>query len=370
MINYCTKCILPSTRPNLIIESNGICQPCLKKQEKKNFKKKIDLFGNLVKKIKHSHNNWDCLIPVSGGKDSTWQVIKCLEKGLKPLCFSWRSPARTKLGQSNLDNLINLGVDHIDVSINPKVEKKLFLKSFELTGNIAAPMHMAIYSLALDIAKRYKIKNIIFGENPAREYGSKKKEDLKKKIDKNWLNKYGVNGGVKFQKWIDEKNGLSKKDLIFYDVKFNKNINIHFLGDYISWDPLEAYHLSSKYGFKKLGKPLVGFYNYADIDDSFIMAIHHWLKWYKFGFTRTWDNLSLEIRYGRMNRDKAINIIKKNGNEIPKKEIELFCNYTNISMNKFYSIANRFRNKNIWSKKSNKWLIKGFLIENWRWNEV
>ena len=63
---------------------------------------------------KQRSKGYDCLIPVSGGKDSTWQTVVCLEKGLKPLCVTWRTPARSEVGQRNLDNLIALGVDHID----------------------------------------------------------------------------------------------------------------------------------------------------------------------------------------------------------------------------------------------------------------
>ena len=360
MIRYCTNCILPSTRPNLIINPNGICQPCSLKFHSKSI---FDNSEKLIKKIKaNKNNNWDCIIPVSGGKDSTWQTIKCLEKGLKPLCFSWKTPARNEIGRKNLENLINLGVDHLDISINPKVEKALILKSLILKGSVAIPMHMAIYAIALDLAKKYKINDIVFGENPAKEYGSKKRSDLTSKVNKSWLKKYGVNGGVDISYWYDKKLGLNKKSLSSYEVKFHKNINIHFLGDYISWDPAKTYSLSKKLGFKKLNKPVIGFYNYADIDDGFIMSVHHWLKWHKFGFTRTWDNLSLEIRYGRMTRKKAIKKIKETGLEYPHEEIKYFCKYVGISISDFNKITNK--------KRNNNWFINNFLIPDWKWNET
>ena len=85
--------------------------------------------------------------------------------------------------------------------------------------------------------------------------------------------------------------------------------------------------VSKKRGFKAAKKPKTGSYNFADIDDEFLITIHHWLKWYKFGFTRVWDNLSIEIRNNRISRDKAINIIKKIGTKNPTKEIKLFNNW-------------------------------------------
>ena len=121
---WCKKCLLPNSRHNLIIEKNGNCFACNNFTKKTNWKSRKQEFIKLVKKIKHKKLRYDCVIPVSGGKDSTWQTIKCLEYGLNPLAVTWKAPQRTKVGQDNLENLISLGVDHIDWTINPKIEKK------------------------------------------------------------------------------------------------------------------------------------------------------------------------------------------------------------------------------------------------------
>lgn len=150
-MKFCVKCILPSTRPGIIISEDGICNACknsLSKEIDIDWKKREEEFDLLTQNIKAIGKEYDCLIPVSGGKDSTWQVVKCLEKGLKPLCYTWRPPSRTEIGQINLDNLIRLGVDHIDFSINPQVEKKFMLKTFKEYGSVAIPMHMAIFNIA------------------------------------------------------------------------------------------------------------------------------------------------------------------------------------------------------------------------------
>ena len=84
-----------------------------------------------------------------------------------------------------------------------------------------------------------------------------------------------------------------------------------FLGYYFKWDPQKIFKISQKYGFSSALKPKTGLYSYADIDDEFLISVHHWMKWYKFGFTRLWDNLTLEIRNKRISRDKAISIVKK-----------------------------------------------------------
>ena len=97
--------------------------------------------------------------------------------GLNPLAVTWKPPGRTSIGQQNLNNLISLGVDHIDYSINPKVEAKFMLKAFEKFGATATPMHLALFNIPLKIAHRFEIPLVIYGENGAFEYGDKSSED-------------------------------------------------------------------------------------------------------------------------------------------------------------------------------------------------
>ena len=110
-------------------------------------------------------------------------------------------------------------------------------------------------------------------------------------------------------------------------------------------------------------------YRFADIDDDFLMTVHHWMKWYKFGFTRLWDNLSIEIRNGRMSRRHALDIIEDLGNEHPEQAIQMFSDYVGISRKQFYRIADSFRNTEIWHRDNGVWKIKGFPIQNWNWTE-
>ena len=124
MIKYCNTCILPNTRPNIQFDAEGRCNGAtLDNKRNINWVKREGDFQKLVLETKSKNRIYDCVIPVSGGKDSTWQVIKALEYGLRPLCVTWKTPVRTKLGEANLNNLVSLGVNHIDFTINPNVEK-------------------------------------------------------------------------------------------------------------------------------------------------------------------------------------------------------------------------------------------------------
>ena len=373
-MNYCKRCVLPDTRPGILFDSSEVCSAC-KCHESRNlidWKKREEAFDKVVANAKTMNAGYDCLIPVSGGKDSTWQVIKCLEKGLNPLCVTWKTPARTEVGRENLENLISLGVDHIDYQISPHVEKKFMLHAFEKYGSTGIPMHMALFNIPLNIAFKFEIPLVIWGENSAFEYGGTGEEKTGFRLNSSWLKKYGVTHGTSAEDWISDT--LSKKELTPYygpdpDALEQSGTLAVFLGYYFAWDVEMTHQVAKLHGFKSSydGSKKTGIYDFADIDDDFI-SIHHFLKWYKFGFTRSYDNLSLEIRNGRVSRDQAIQTLNEIGEETPKADIQKFCDFVGISEDRFYKICEKFRNLEIWSQESGIWKIKDFLIPNWNWS--
>jgi N-acetyl sugar amidotransferase len=372
-MRYCKSCLLPDTRPNLTIGPFGICNAC----QSHGARRDIDwaarraAFSAVVKNAKARSSGYDCLIPVSGGKDSTWQVVTCLEAGLKPLCVTWRTPARTSIGQQNLDNLIALGVDHIDYQINPEVERRFMLESLIRFGTTALPMHMAIFAIPPKIATRFGIPLIVWGENSAFEYGGREAERTGFRLDRGWLARHGVTHGTNAEDWVSQT--LTRRDLTAYfgptEAELEQaGVLAVFLGYYFEWDPEKTRAVAAAHGFKAdTGRARTGLYDYADIDDDFI-SIHHWLKWYKFGFTRLYDNLSLEIRNGRMTRDEAIAIVHARGDETPHEDIDKLCAFLRIPVGRFFEICETFRNKDIWVREAGAWRIKDFLIPDWNWS--
>jgi hypothetical protein len=142
-----------------------------------------------------------------------------------------------------------------------------------------------------------------------------------------------------------------------------------FLGYYFEWDPEMTRRVAARHGFVADQQgPRTGLYDYADIDDDFI-SIHHWLKWYKFGFTRLFDNLSLEIRNGRITREQAIAIVRDRGDEMPHGDIAKLSEFLGITTPRFFEIAETFRNPEIWGRDGTIWKIPDFLIPDWNWAE-
>lgn len=376
-MKWCRACVLPDTRPNLSIGADGVCNACRSHDTKQH----VDWAarrGQLesvaaAARARARPDGYDCVIPVSGGKDSTWQTVQCLELGLKPLAVTWRTPGRTEVGRRNLENLISLGVDHIDWQINPKVEARFMIKAFERFGSTAIPMHLALFNIPLVAAVRFGIPLVVWGENSAFEYGAADDAHSGFALDETWLKTYGVTHGTTAADWIDD--ALSAKDLAAYVAPSAAEIaaagtRAIFLGYYLPWDPVATRRIAEQHGFVGDDRgPRTGYYDFADIDDDFI-SIHHWMKWYKFGFTRLFDNLSLEIRNGRMDRAAALDVLRRAGEQTPHADIASLCAFTGISTARFHAIAEGFRNPAVWRRdRDGVWVIPDFLLPDWPWRD-
>lgn len=372
-MRWCSRCVLPDTRPNLVIGDDGVCNACRTHGERPDVDwegRRRDFISVAESATSRAGDGYDCVIPVSGGKDSTWQVVQCLEAGLRILAVTWRTPGRTDIGQQNLDNLIGLGVDHIDYSIDPGVEARFMLRTLEKEGSPAVPMHLALFNIPLTVAVRFAVPLVVWGENSAMEYGSVDGADTGMALDRAWLQRYGVTGGTQAVDWVGP--GLTAKDLVAYrgpsDAELAEaGVRAVFLGHYLPWDPDDTRRVAQQHGFRPAETARTGLYPFADIDDDFI-SVHHWLKWHKFGFTRLFDNLSLEIRNGRMTRSAALDVIWETGDQTPHGDIDRFCDFVGIDRARFDAIADGLRNRSIWERRADgTWFIPEFLIEHWEW---
>jgi N-acetyl sugar amidotransferase len=364
-------CITPCTRPNIRFDERGDCN-CGREEVKRaiDWEARRAAFVELAERTRSASSGWDCVIPVSGGKDSTWQVVTCLEHGLRPLAVTWRAPARTEVGERNLQNLIDLGVDHIDFTVNPRVEKRFMYEAFIRYGSPAVPMHMALFAIPLTMAVRFSVPLVVWGENSAFEYGGS--DELREGMELNeaWLRDFGGTFGTTAADWVGPE--LSEGDLTAYRAPDDATLGAAgvraiFLGCYFPWDPQRTYEVAAANGFHAASAgPKTGLYDYADIDDHFI-SIHHWLKWYKFGFTRLFDNLSIEIRAGRITREQAIEMVRVRGDQTPHDDIRRFCEHVGITEEHFFEVAERFRNPEVWERRDDRWAVRDFLVPDWSW---
>jgi len=372
MPQYCQRCILPDTRPGVLLDTAGICSGCRHAEAKRDIDwvGRAQAFREVVARAKVQAKSYDCVIPISGGKDSYWQVVTCLEHGLVPLGVSYVYPKRTALGEQNLRNLTALGVDHIELRADPSIERAFVDKAFRATGISGLVSHMAIYSWPLQVAVAYNIPLVVYGENSAFEYGSEDESLTGSQVDDRWLKSFGVTNGTTAADWVDDV--LTRKKLSCYFVPDTatlrkRDVRAIFLGYYFRWDPENSRRIAASRGFSaRAGGARVGHYDFVNIDDD-LLGVHHHPKWHKFGITRTWDTLSMEIRAGRLTRDEAIEGLRQRGDETPWADIALFCEYLDISRAEYFRIVEGFRNRDLWTRRDGHWVIEDYLVPDFPW---
>ncbi len=210
---------------------------------------------------------------------------------------------------------------------------------------------------------QFGIPLIVWGENSAFEYGGREEERTGFRLDGAWLKRHGVTHGTSARDWISPN--LSEQELTPYFGPTESEleaagVSAVFLGYYFEWDPEKTRAWRGAHGFSAdSAGPRTGLYDYADIDDDFI-SIHHWLKWYKFGFTRLFDNLSLEIRNGRMTaraggRDGE-GAWRRHAAKRHRQAVRVPAHHAGA----FLDICETFRNHDIWKRDGEAWTIPGF----------
>lgn len=314
----CKQCLLPNTKPDLLFNDKGICSACYRYNNRKevDWSERKNKFLKIVESVKDTPS-WNCVIPVSGGKDSTFQAITAREYGLKPLLVSSTTCDLSSYGYDNIENLKKIGFDHIQVSPRKDVRAKLNRFGLEQVGDISWPEHLAMFTLPITIAVKFKIPLVIWGENSQDEYGAGDEQSaLNTILDRGWLEEYGGLNGMRFSD-VPELLDIPKSHLYPYQYPdFNEikelNLKSIFLGYYFNWNGLNNAIISQAYGMKTYGKVVEGsIVDYENLDNH-QNGIHDYFKYLKFGFGRATDILSSLIRRKVITKDLSIELLNKN----------------------------------------------------------
>ena len=355
-MRYCKKCLYPDTKPQIIFNDEGICSACVNHDKKEiiDWDKKRQEFQEILDKYKsRNKTNYDCIIPVSGGKDSHYQtyVIK-KEFGLNPLVINFHPHDQTELGKRNLENLKKIGVDCIEFSPNPEVYLKLARFGLKELGDFQWPEHLGIFTIPVQMAVKFNIPLIIWGENPQLEYGQPTDVNKDTILDREWNEK---NGGY----FLDK---IKPKDMVKYGFQLDElrpyiyptdeeirkvGVTGVFLGSYLKWDIFKQLDIVKKIGFKESADKKEGTYDGWENLDVYFTVFHDYFKFLKYGFGRATDHASIEIRYGRITREEGLELVKKNEGKIPRQYLKEFLEFADISMDEFLEICSKFTNKKI-----------------------
>jgi N-acetyl sugar amidotransferase len=368
MLKYCVRCVMPATKPDLHIDAEGVCNGCRAYERREQVdwdQRRRELLG-ILQKHRKSGGNWDCVIPVSGGKDSTYQVIRMLQMGVNPLCVTSSTCDLSGIGRKNLENLKRLGVDHVEFSPNPLVRAKLNRIALTEVGDIAWPEHVGIFTIPVRVAVQFNIPLVVWGENSQNEYGGPADAAANNVLNRRWLEEFGGLLGMRVSD-LTETYGIPLRQLLPYqyppDAEVQRvGISGLFLGHYLPWDGISNALISQAHGFSSFASAVEGsMVNYENLDNH-QHGVHDYFKFLKFGFARATDIACLHVRRGRLTRQDALEIVKLRDGEFPwsylGKPLEEILEPLDMSIEEFIKVCDRFTNKKIFLRDASGALVK------------
>lgn len=376
---FCKKCLTTSLRPNSSFDDFGVCDPCRfhSNDVPTDFSKRLNKLQKAINTISNdtnSNTDYDCIIGVSGGKDSTRQAIWVRDRlKMKPLlvCCSYPPKQMIDVGASNLANLISLGFDVEVFNPAPETAAKLSLEAFKRFGNVCKASEIALFTTVPDIAIQRGIPIIFFGENPALQEGDAASLG-ENEFDANNLRALNTlaYGG---ESWMENFAGSERLMSYRYPSEesfTDNNIQMFYLGPaWPDWDMDENALFSVLQGLTtRLNEEYeTGDLTNASMLDEEFTNINMMIKYYKFGFGRATDLCNELIRNNKISRDDAIRLVAKFDGLCSDKIIERYCKWTNITIEYFWEIVNNYTNKKLFDITADRPIRKfkvGFPVVN------
>jgi N-acetyl sugar amidotransferase len=369
MLVYCQRCVMPHTKPDLKIDAEGVCSACRYYERRKTIDweaRKRELETLLDAYRSRDGSNWDCIVPVSGGKDSTYQVVRVLQLGMHPLCVTATTCDLSEIGRQNIQNIKNLGVDYVEFSPNPVVRRKLNRIGLLQVGDISWPEHVGIFTIPVRAAVQYGVPLIVWGENSQDEYGGPAAASENNVLDRSWLEEFGGLLGLRVSDLAGQE-GIEPKHLIPYTYPTDdelKRVGVTglFLGHYLPWDGLSNTLVARAFGFNTLGTTVEGsMVDYENLDNH-QTGIHDYFKFLKFGFARATDIACLHVRRERITRQDALEIVRQRDGKFPStylgKSLEDILRPLELTVDDFERVCDRFTNKRLFVTDGRGNLVK------------
>jgi N-acetyl sugar amidotransferase len=369
MIRYCTSCVMPETKPDLHIDEAGVCSACRSFGGRAAVdwdQRRAELLEVVERYRSKDGSRWDCIVPVSGGKDSTYQVIRMLQLGLNPLCVTATTCDLSDIGRKNIQNIKNLGVDYVEFSPNPVVRRKLNRIGLTQVGDISWPEHAGIFTIPVRAAVQYNVPLIVWGENSQNEYGGPAAASDDHVLNRRWLEEFGGLLGLRVSDMVGLE-GIQQKDMIAYTYPDDAQLQAVgvtglFLGYYLPWDGYSNALLAQAHGFETWPSTIEGsVVNYENLDNH-QTGIHDYFKFLKFGFGRATDIACLHARRGRITRQDALDMVRLHDGKFPwtylGKPLAQILDPLDMSVDEFIVICDRFTNKKIFKTDARGKLVK------------
>ncbi|MFC1808213.1 N-acetyl sugar amidotransferase [Candidatus Omnitrophota bacterium] len=366
-MRYCTRCVYPETSADgMTFDEKGVCSGCRVDFEKESIDWSVrkDRLKQILEKYRSKDNsNYDCIIPISGGKDSHFQVYTIKEDlGLNPLLVTFNHTFNTRIGINNLTNLLTkFGCDHIRFTPNLQLIRKLSINSLKKMGDMCWHCHSGIYTYPVQIAVKFNIPLIIWGEIGKLDLSGMYSLHDMVEMTRKARTEHGLRG-YDASDLVNEEIGITKSDLRCFEYPSDEEIervNVRgiYLGNYINWNAKkQAEMMIERYGFQTAREDRT-FNTYENVECHHCGGAHDWLKYLKFGYGRATDHASLCIRQGIMTREEGIDMVKK-FDGIRPRDIDTYLKWAGMTEEEFEASVENMRDARAWKRTGNRWALQ------------
>ena len=369
-MKFCTKCIMPDTRPGITFNENGVCIACQNNERKKttDWSARYKELEMLCDKYRRKQpGQYDCIIAVSGGKDSHYQVHVMKElMDMNPLLITVEDFfTMTEVGKHNVQNISDaFGCNMIAFKPNRRAARIISRYMFEKYGRPLWYVDRLLYTVPLYYAASLNIPLLVYGENVSYEYGGV--DDIE-----TYSAREQIFNGVAPGEELDEliAAGVPCDELAYLEAPTREllnNLDPIYLSYFMEWNAVKNYEFAKTRGFRDLTHEwnrTNHIENFNQID-SYGYLLNAWMKYPKYGHAYATDYAARWVRYGILKRDEAVRLAEARDHDIDPKIIEDFCTFTGISTVEFYQTLEKLYNKEIFEKNAfGQWRLKPELIK-------
>lgn len=354
MIRFCTRCTISNMRPRISFDEDGVCSACRFAEHKSltDWAAREKELWALCDEHRKGTGEFDVIVPVSGGKDGGFVAHQLKTRyGMTPLCVTWAPLLPTEIGEKNLAAFVASGFDVIQGRPNGKTTRFLTRLAFEHMGDPFIPFIYGQTNFPLQMAVKYKVPLIMYGENGEVEYGGDMKNAFKptreiQDHDKHYFSgkppafwtQHGVN-----LRWLQPFMAPS-----YDEIQANKT-EIHFFGYYVDWLPQENFYYCVEHtGFTPNPERTVGTWSkYASLDDE-LDFLHYYMAYIKFGIGRATSDAAHEIRDGHIDRDEGVGLVKKYDGEFSERKWAMALDYMKMTEAEGRAVIEKWKSPDVW----------------------
>jgi len=372
-MRFCTKCIMPDTRPGITFNKDGVCIACQNNEKKKftNWDERYEELKQLCDKYRRKkEGEYDCIIAVSGGKDSQYQVHVMKEQmNMNPLLITVEDVfTPTEAGKHNIRNISEaFGCNLIAFKPNLRAAKIIARYMFEKYGRPLWYVDRLLYTVPLYLASSLNIPLVVYGENVSYEYGG---VDDKETYSARGQIFNGVAPDIDLEELVNA--GVSRDELTYLEApskEMLESLDPIYLSYFMEWNAIKNYEFAKTRGFKSLEHEwdrTNHIENFNQID-SYGYLLNAWMKFPKYGHAYATDYAARWVRYDVLTREEAVKLAEEKDHALDSKIVEDFCRFTGMTITEFYQALENLYNRDLFEKnKMLQWRLKDEFYENRR----